>query len=65
MYFNLIWTFMYIILCFYFNRFTLQSLNKLVKIARENKYIAHGLSHTWVTYYESSVTSDIPRINEW
>lgn len=45
--------------------FTLQSLNKLVKIARENKYIAQGLSHTWVSYYESSLTSDIPLISEW
>ncbi|XP_052072452.1 protein phosphatase Slingshot homolog 2-like isoform X2 [Mytilus californianus] len=45
--------------------FTLQSLNKLVKLARENKYIAQGLSHTWVSYYESSLTSDIPLISEW
>ncbi|XP_063448998.1 protein phosphatase Slingshot homolog 2-like isoform X2 [Mytilus trossulus] len=45
--------------------FTLQSLNKLVKIARENKYIAEGLSHTWVSVYESSLTSDIPLISEW
>ncbi|KAL4223563.1 Protein phosphatase Slingshot 2 [Mactra antiquata] len=43
----------------------LQSLNKVVATAKENMYIPRGLTHTWIGYYESKVTSDPCLITEW
>lgn len=43
----------------------LQSLNKVVKISRDNMYIPRGLTHTWVGYYNSRIKSDRACISEW
>ncbi|XP_021357881.1 protein phosphatase Slingshot homolog 1-like isoform X2 [Mizuhopecten yessoensis] len=43
----------------------LQSLNKVVKISRDNMYIPRGLTHTWVGYYNSRIHSDRACISEW
>ncbi|KAK3084357.1 hypothetical protein FSP39_012149 [Pinctada imbricata] len=43
----------------------LQSLNKVVKIAHDNRYIPSGLTHTWVGYYQSRINSTRPQITEW
>ncbi|XP_033748878.1 protein phosphatase Slingshot homolog 1-like isoform X2 [Pecten maximus] len=43
----------------------LQSLNKVVKISRDNMYIPRGLTHTWVGYYNSRINSDRACISEW
>ncbi|XP_061179694.1 uncharacterized protein LOC133206232 isoform X2 [Saccostrea echinata] len=44
----------------------LQSLNKIVKMARDNRHIPAGLSHTWTGYYESSsLRSSLTQITEW
>ncbi|XP_062590846.1 uncharacterized protein LOC134252389 isoform X2 [Saccostrea cucullata] len=44
----------------------LQSLNKIVKMARDNRHIPAGLSHTWTGYYESSsLRSSLTQISEW
>ncbi|XP_048764316.2 uncharacterized protein LOC125672187 isoform X5 [Ostrea edulis] len=44
----------------------LQSLSKIMKIARDNRYIPSGLSHTWTGYYEStSLRSSRVQITEW
>lgn len=44
----------------------LQSLNKIIKMARDNRYIPSGLSHTWTGYYDStSLRSTRVQISEW
>ncbi|XP_060077263.1 protein phosphatase Slingshot homolog 1-like [Ylistrum balloti] len=43
----------------------LQSLNKMVKISRDNMYIPRGLTHTWIGYYNSRISSDRACISEW
>lgn len=47
-------------------RSALQSLNKIIKMARDNRYIPTGLSHTWTGYYDSnSLRSTRVQISEW
>lgn len=47
-------------------RSALQSLNKIIKMARDNRYIPSGLSHTWTGYYDStSLRSTRVQISEW
>ncbi|XP_064619312.1 uncharacterized protein LOC135482827 isoform X2 [Lineus longissimus] len=43
----------------------LQSLHKALEISRTHYYFAGGLTHTWLGYYESKISSDRHAINEW
>ncbi|XP_064613046.1 protein phosphatase Slingshot homolog 1-like isoform X2 [Liolophura sinensis] len=43
----------------------LQSLHKVVAVATSNFYFAHGLTHTWVGYYQARISSDQHCITEW
>uniref|UniRef100_A0AAZ3SH54 protein-serine/threonine phosphatase n=1 Tax=Oncorhynchus tshawytscha TaxID=74940 RepID=A0AAZ3SH54_ONCTS len=43
----------------------LQSLHKACEVARCHNYFPGSLFLTWVSYYQSRVSSDQSRINEW
>ncbi|XP_051960629.1 protein phosphatase Slingshot homolog 2-like isoform X2 [Xyrauchen texanus] len=43
----------------------LQSLHKACEVARCHNYFPGSLFLTWVSYYQSCVSSDQARINEW
>ncbi|XP_068126425.1 protein phosphatase Slingshot homolog 2 isoform X2 [Hyperolius riggenbachi] len=43
----------------------LQSLHKACEVARANNYYPGSLFLTWVSYYESHITSDQTSVNEW
>uniref|UniRef100_A0AAR2M1S0 protein-serine/threonine phosphatase n=1 Tax=Pygocentrus nattereri TaxID=42514 RepID=A0AAR2M1S0_PYGNA len=43
----------------------LQSLHKACEVARCHNYFPGSLFLTWVSYYQSSVSSDQAHINEW
>ncbi|XP_008301481.1 protein phosphatase Slingshot homolog 2b [Stegastes partitus] len=43
----------------------LQSLHKACEVARCHNYFPGSLFLTWVSYYQSRVSSDQARINEW
>ncbi|CAL1573065.1 unnamed protein product [Knipowitschia caucasica] len=43
----------------------LQSLHKACEVARSHNYFPGSLFLTWVSYYQSRVSSDQARINEW
>uniref|UniRef100_A0AAX7VL91 protein-serine/threonine phosphatase n=1 Tax=Astatotilapia calliptera TaxID=8154 RepID=A0AAX7VL91_ASTCA len=43
----------------------LQSLHKACEVARSHNYFPGSLFLTWVSYYQSRVSSDQTRINEW
>ncbi|WAR02145.1 SSH2-like protein [Mya arenaria] len=43
----------------------LQSLNKVVKIAKDMLYIPRGLTHTWVGYYEGLLSKESYLVSEW
>ncbi|XP_015250350.1 PREDICTED: protein phosphatase Slingshot homolog 2-like [Cyprinodon variegatus] len=43
----------------------LQSLHKACEVARCHNYFPGSLFLTWVSYYQSRVSSDQTRINEW
>ncbi|KAF4098369.1 protein phosphatase Slingshot homolog 2b isoform X2 [Onychostoma macrolepis] len=43
----------------------LQSLHKACEVARCHNYFPGSLFLTWVSYYQSQVSSDQARINEW
>ncbi|TRY98361.1 hypothetical protein DNTS_021787 [Danionella cerebrum] len=43
----------------------LQSLHKACDVARGHNYFPGSLFLTWVSYYQSRVSSDQARINEW
>ncbi|XP_062289599.1 protein phosphatase Slingshot homolog 2b [Scomber scombrus] len=43
----------------------LQSLHKACEVARGHNYFPGSLFLTWVSYYQSRVSSDQARINEW
>ncbi|KAM9846791.1 protein phosphatase Slingshot homolog 2b [Aulostomus maculatus] len=43
----------------------LQSLHKACEVARCNNYFPGSLFLTWVSYYQTRVSSDQARINEW
>ncbi|XP_060602049.1 protein phosphatase Slingshot homolog 1-like isoform X2 [Ruditapes philippinarum] len=43
----------------------LQSLNKVVKIAKDRLYIPRGLTHTWIGYYEAKLTIEGVLVSEW
>ncbi|KAG7263821.1 hypothetical protein CRUP_037308, partial [Coryphaenoides rupestris] len=43
----------------------LQSLHKACEVARCHNYFPGSLFLTWVSYYQSRVSSDQFRINEW
>ncbi|XP_077448205.1 protein phosphatase Slingshot homolog 2b isoform X2 [Stigmatopora argus] len=43
----------------------LQSLHKACEVARCHNYFPGSLFLTWVSYYQSRVSSDRARINEW
>ncbi|XP_053376179.1 protein phosphatase Slingshot homolog 2-like isoform X3 [Mercenaria mercenaria] len=43
----------------------LQSLNKVVKIAKDRLYIPRGLTHTWIGFYEAKLTSEALLVSEW
>ncbi|XP_052272354.1 uncharacterized protein LOC127872888 isoform X3 [Dreissena polymorpha] len=43
----------------------LQSLNKVVRVAKDKLYIPRGLTHTWVGYYEARVCKEAYLIAEW
>lgn len=53
--------------CTYFllSRTTLQSLYQATENARQNNYYVGGLSHTWMTFYQSQLTEDYLIRNEW
>ncbi|XP_008425608.1 protein phosphatase Slingshot homolog 2b isoform X1 [Poecilia reticulata] len=44
---------------------SLQSLHKACEVARCHNYFPGSLFLTWVSYYQSRVSSDQARINEW
>lgn len=46
-------------------RSALQSLHKACEVARCQNYFPGSLFLTWVSYYQSRVSSDQARINEW
>lgn len=46
-------------------RSALQSLHKACEVARCHNYFPGSLFLTWVSYYQSRVSSDQVRINEW
>lgn len=48
-----------------FCRSALQSLHKACEVARCYNYFPGSLFLTWVSYYQSRVSSDQVRINEW
>lgn len=47
------------------HRSALQSLHKACEVARCHNYFPGSLFLTWVSYYQSRVSSDQTRINEW
>ena len=47
------------------SRSALQSLHKACEVARCHNYFPGSLFLTWVSYYQSQVSSDQFRINEW
>lgn len=47
------------------HRSALQSLHKACEVARCHNYFPGSLFLTWVSYYQSRVSSDQARINEW
>lgn len=47
------------------SRTTLQSLYQATENARQNNYYVGGLSHTWMTFYQSQLTEDYLIRNEW
>lgn len=53
---------MYVLLL---SRTTLQSLYQATENARQNNYYVGGLSHTWMTFYQSQLTEDYLIRNEW
>lgn len=46
-------------------RSSLQSLHKACEVARCHNYYPGSLFLTWISYYESRVSSDQVCINEW
>lgn len=46
-------------------RSALQSLHKACEVARCHNYFPGSLFLTWVSYYQSRVSSDQAHINEW
>lgn len=48
-----------------YGRSALQSLHKACEVARCHNYFPGSLFLTWVSYYQSRVSSDQTRINEW
>ncbi|KAG7224597.1 hypothetical protein INR49_011350 [Caranx melampygus] len=48
-----------------FKPVALQSLHKACEVARCHNYFPGSLFLTWVSYYQSRVSSDQARINEW
>lgn len=46
-------------------RSALQSLHKACEVARCHNYFPGSLFLTWVSYYQSRVSSDQVHINEW
>lgn len=46
-------------------RSALQSLHKACEVARCHNYFPGSLFLTWVSYYQSRVSSDQALINEW
>lgn len=48
-----------------YQRSALQSLHKACDVARCHNYFPGSLFLTWVSYYQSRVSSDQALINEW
>lgn len=46
-------------------RSALQSLHKACEVARGQNYFPGSLFLTWVSYYQSRVSSDQTCVNEW
>lgn len=56
---------MFFLFLFFPRRSALQSLHKACEVARCYNYFPGSLFLTWVSYYQSRVSSDQVRINEW
>eukprot|EP00118_Oscarella_pearsei_P028900 m.3226 g.3226 ORF g.3226 m.3226 type:complete len:1000 (+) comp9155_c0_seq1:112-3111(+) len=42
-----------------------QALHKACELARSCNYFLGGLSHTWIGYYQTQLTSDLVSLGEW